>query len=423
MPFAIYVFLAVLFCPSFAWAYLDPGTGNILVYLIVSLIGAAGFFLKNLFYRLKARLGYSPTSLSINDDVHKRIAIFNEGRMYWGTFKPIVESLVARGQDFSYMSMDMADPGLAIDNPHMNARFIGEGSSAYAKVAGFRARVMLATTPNIGTPGFPLPAPRNVRCLAHVFHGVGGLGQYMKHSLDSYHAVLMMGPFMEAEVRHLEKLRGLPAKECVLAGLPYLDTLAAKVAPKEGVSEPSVILAAPSWGDKGFLTMCGTGFLLDLAGKGYQLIIRPHPQSLKVEQELLARVRAEMAPFKSVAFDLEPDGSASMAKADVLISDMSGVRFDFALLYGRPVITIDAPFRNAGQYEMADLEAFWDRDVSSEIGAVLKPDELGSMDEALKALLSSRGPNLAAFREKNVANFGRSGEFIANWLIDKAAEE
>lgn len=418
--FLLYVFFLVWLFPAYAWAYLDPGTGNLLVYVIVSLIGTGIFFIKNAYYKVRDRLGHETTSIVVHDSFHRQIAIFTEGRAYWGTFKPIVESLIERGRDFSYLSLDVTDPGLAIDNPHMDSRFLGDGTSAFAKVASFRAKVMASTTPNIGTPGFPLPAPRYVGCLAHVCHGVGSVATYMKHSLDCYQAVLLVGRYLEDDIRHLEALRKLPPKECVPAGLPYLDEMVPKVAPKSGLSDPPVILAAPSWGDKGFLSLCGTGFLADLAKKGYELIIRPHPQSKKAEPGLLAAVQAEMAPFKNVAFDYERDASSSMAKADLLISDVSSVRFDFALLYNRPVITIDVPIRNVAQYELSDLDTFWDNEVAPELGAILKPNELGELDATIKKVLGVSRPDILAFRDRYISNYGCAGPFIADWLISKA---
>ncbi len=418
--FRLYICLAVIFCPSYAWAYLDPGTGNILVYLVVSLVGAGAFFLKNIYYRLRSMGGSASAPVTVNENRHQRLALFSEGRAHWGTFKPVIERLLERGYDFTYLTLDVNDPALLIDNPHMDSRYLGHGTSAFAKAAGTRARVMLSTTPNIGTPGFPLPVPRHVRCLAYVFHGVGGMGAYMKHALDNYQAIMMNGPYAEPDIRRLEKLRGLAPKECVLAGLPYLDTLLTKAVKKTGPSSPPVILAAPAWGYRNFLSLCGVGFLARLAESGYEVILRPHPQSLKSEPELIDRVRAELSSFENISFDLDPDGSASLARADLMIADISGVRFDFALLYSRPVISINAPMRNVEQYEVTELERFWDLDVSPEIGRVLRPDELDGVVAAVKELLAEPEGALEAFRDKYVANFGHAGAFIADWLIDKA---
>ena len=402
--------------PAPAQAYLDPGTGNILVYVAISLVGTILYFLKNLVYGVmgKAR-GEQAGKRELH---HERILLFSEGRTYYYTFKPIIDALLRRGIPFSYITMDMEDPALTIEDDLMDSRYIGNGAAAYARAAGRRADVMLSTTPNIGTPGFPMPRPRRVRCLAHVCHGVGDIAMYQKGSLDHYDAVLMVGDFMLPGIRRLEELRGLPAKECVSLGLPYLDELARKAKPKQGQSTPPVVLVAPSWGNKGCLSVCGPQFLVDLARAGHEVIFRPHPQSLKVETDMLTAIHELLRDFPNVRFDTDMDATASMSRADVMISDKSCVRFDFAFLYEKPVITLDIPVRNPELYEVADLGVIWEDTVAARLGEVVAPDQFDRILPAVERALGMPSAALAAFRDQCVACRGWSGEAIVDWTLD-----
>ena len=351
----LWLVLEALF-PAPSYAYLDPGTGNVLVYLAISLVGTVLYFVKNIVYAIMGRAkGERRPEKQLH---HERILMFSEGRSYYYTFKPVIDAFLRRGVPFSYITMDVEDPALTIENDLMNSRYIGTGSAAFARAAGRRADIMLSTTPNIGTPGFPMPRPRRVTNLAHICHGVGDIAMYQKGSLDHYDAVLMVGDFMLPSIRKVEELRGLPPKECVSLGLPYLDELAAKARKKEGRSTPPVVLVAPSWGNKGCLNICGPNFLLDLAKAGYDVILRPHPQSLKVETEMLDTIHEMLRDYPNVSFDTEMDATASMSRADVMISDKSCVRFDFAFLYEKPVITLDIPVRTLEccSGDLADLK-------------------------------------------------------------------
>ena len=313
--------------------------------------------------------------------------------------------------------MDMEDPALTIEDDLMDSRYIGNGAAAYARAAGRRADVMLSTTPNIGTPGFPMPRPRRVRCLAHVCHGVGDIAMYQKGSLDHYDAVLMVGDFMLPSIRRLEELRGLPAKECVSLGLPYLDELARKAQPKKERSTPPVVLVAPSWGNKGCLSVCGPQFLVDLAKAGYEVIFRPHPQSLKVETDMLSSIHELLHDFPNVHFDTDMDATASMSRADIMISDKSCVRFDFAFLYEKPVITLDIPVRNPELYEVADLGVIWEDTVAARLGEVVAPEQFDRILPAVERALAMPSAALAAFRDQCVACRGWSGEAIVDWTL------
>jgi hypothetical protein len=322
-------------------------------------------------------------------------------------------------QPFSYYSMDIDDPGLSVESDWMRSRYIGEGSAAFARMSQISSKVMLSTTPNIGSPGFPMPRPAKVEKLVHVCHSIDAVEFYMKGSLDHYDAVLLVGDFMVHGIRHLEKLRGLKPKDLVPAGLPYLDELASKMKNPLPPTDGKTILVAPSWGTKGCLFVYGSRFIGLLAGVGYNIILRPHPHSWKTEEKLLQRIQSELKTYENVEWDKELDGSAAMERADALISDTSNIRMDYALLYERPVITLKIVLSDLETFELSDMDGAWMDKVESEIGAVVRPEQIDRIVEITNDVLSKmERKNLAAFREANVYNFGSSGKATAEYLVN-----
>lgn len=246
-----------LFSPLFLFAtpclaYLDPGSGNALVALLVSLSGATAFFFKTVFYKLKKSLG------GVNEESHEiatlsGIALFSEGKNYWLTYKPIIEELMRRGIQFDYYTVDVEDPALTIDDPLMNSQFLGGGQAGLTRLERIRAKILLTTTPNIGTEGFPLKRPKNVAKLVHVWHSVCDTSFYHKGALDNYDVALTVSDWVEKNIRTVEKARNLKAKEVLSVGLPYFDELLKRVSKELNNSGPKVILIAPSWGEKKLL--------------------------------------------------------------------------------------------------------------------------------------------------------------------------
>ena len=325
----LYIFFVIcFFVPTTAHAYLDPGTGNALIYVLLSLLGAILYFIKGFFYK---------TKMSSED---ASIVIFNEGKTYWNTFKPVVEKLIEKNQQFAYYTMDIEDPCLRIANRLMDNRYIGDGNFAYSKIGNLNANVVLSTTPNIGTKGYPIPRSKGIKKLVHVFHGFDDLAFLHRGSLDHYDAVLLMGEFEIPIIQKLESLRNLPVKKLVPAGLPYMDELLKK-AEQSGYRSNHVakitVLLAPSYGEKGFLHCYGTEFIEKLAVKNFNLILRPHPQSYKFEKKLLNTVQEKLKKYNNIEWDYNPDGTQSFQKADILISDTSGVRLDFSFVYQNPL--------------------------------------------------------------------------------------
>lgn len=429
-----YIFFVIcFFIPSIAYAYLDPGTGNALLYVILSLTGAIFYYIKGFFYRaIKKKSNQSSVNESkTSKSQYDSIVIFNEGKAYWPIFKPVVEKLIEKKQHFSYYTMDINDPCLLIDNQYMNNRFIGDGNVAYVKMGNLSANIVLSTTPNIGTEGYPIPRSKKIRKLVHISHGFNDFSFYHKGSLDYYDAVMLVGAFEIPIIRKLEVIRALPKKELYPAGLPYMDELIQKANHLKNHTDKCsfchnpnglTVLLAPSWGRKGFLYSYGTDFIENLANKNFNLILRPHPQSLKVEKKLIKHIEDKFKKYNNIVWDFNPDGTESFQNADILISDTSGIRLDFALVYQKPFITIPISFsqETLQDFEISDIGYSWNEEAMKEIGYgyTLKESEIDEIDKIIINVLNKKDDKaILEFRNNNIYNLGKSGEIIADYLI------
>lgn len=421
--FIYLVFVWWFFIPSTAYAYLDPGSGNALIYLALSFFGAIVFSLKGLFYKIVGKKDLLEGEQALKENQHN-IVIFSEGKMYWNTFRPIVEALIKKNVVFSYYTMDIYDPCLKIDSPNMNNCYIGNGNRAFVKISNLQADVVLSTTPNIGTEGYPIVRSNSIRELVHVFHGFDDLAFYHCGSLDHYDSVMLIGEFEKAIIRKLENLRGLPPKKFYEAGLPYFDILEEKkdaiLKQTEKNSDVATILIAPSWGVKGCLYQYGSKFISILAQAGFNIIIRPHPQSLKVEKDLIEKIKSELTSFKNIEWDLEIIGFSSMQRADILISDTSAVRIDFLFLYQKPIITLEMPLEDMTEYEIVDIGGSWTENALKDLGYTVGKDQIEDLPHIVTKVISTKtSEEIINFRTKNVYNYGHCGEIIADYLIEE----
>ena len=186
-----------------------------------------------------------------NDAEEKRersLVIFSEGKNYWGTYKPIIDALLAKGQPFTYYSMDIHDPALTIENDLMNSKYIGNGTMAFAKMNNLEADILLTTTPNIGTENYPIKKSAKIGSLIHVWHSFGDYTYAWYHhgSLDHFDEVLTAGDYMDPQIRLIEQKRGLKEKKLVALGVPYLDELAKERTGINAETDGKTILIAPS---------------------------------------------------------------------------------------------------------------------------------------------------------------------------------
>ena len=115
---------------------------------------------------------------------------------------------------------------------------------------------------------------------------------------------------------------------------------------------------------------------------------------------MLDTIHEMLRDYPNVSFDTEMDATASMSRADVMISDKSCVRFDFAFLYEKPVITLDIPVRNPELYEVADLGVIWGRHRGRPSGRGGLAEDFNNIVPVVERALKTPSSAIAAFREK-----------------------
>lgn len=408
---------AVCLEPVPAWAYLDPGTGSMLLSVFVGLISGAYFVIRKLPSTLRSlffRLTGKTDALK-----HNTLTFYAESAAYWSTFRPILEALEKLGIDSTYLTSDEKDPVFASGLKHVHPRFIGKSNTAYTALGFLQTKVFVLTTPGIDV--LQIRRSPGVRRYVHVVHAVGDIHTYKLFSFDYYDAVYCSGPGQVASLRALEAIRGTRPKALSEVGCAYLDGLVARAASAPEPGEKTVIVA-PTWGRNGLLTRTGARIPKMLAQAGYDVILRPHPQSFVSEPELMEKLAQELSEFKNVRWDRNPDGFASLSQARLMVSDISGVIFDFAFVFLRPVVSVGAgPLKDGFEAWEIPHEA-WEMSALDTLGRRVLPDHedevLGAVQSLLADPQTARG-RIAELRNANVVNFGCAGMPIARALADE----
>ena len=412
--------------PETSYAYLDPGSGNALVYLLVSLAGAALYYIKSAYYRVLQLFGSTKTVTKAKKEI-PQLALFSEGTSYWPMFEPLVKELIGRKIAFQYYSMDVQDPGLTIDCPQMQSNFLGFGSVVYPRLSQVKAKLLIVTTPNIGTPGYPVPRPKDVEKLIYVQHGIGDATYLKKGALDHYDVDMEAGAWCEKAMRELEKMRSLKPKEFYSMGVLYLDGMIRECQEKdcEAYKEKrkNTVLIAPSWGVKSCLHVHGTQFIDELLAAGFQVILRPHPQSFKFECDFITEV---IERFKNrIEIDTGHDSVPSMLSAGILISDASAIRMDFALTQCRPVLTLAVPKSDLTSFEADALGRCYDDELQEKMGIVIEPGVSFDVVDCVRKLMgnATKAKEIQKLFEGLVVNQGCCAKAVVDWLEDQLRSE
>lgn len=399
--------------------YIDPGTGSMLFAILIGIVTSLMFLWKSFLLKLKFLLHGGRV-----EESGKRLpyVIFSDSKRYWNVFKPICDEFEKRGVQLEYLTASPDDPALSAEYQHVNCRFIGENNKAFAKMNMLDAGIVLSTTPGLDVYQWKRSA--NVDWYVHIFHAVDEGTGYRMFGMDYYDAVLLTGAFQEKYIRKLEELRNLPAKELVVAGSTYMDALKEKLDAKTGTKEGKTVLLAPSWGESSILTKYGADILHALVATGYNIVVRPHPQSLTSEKAILEPLWKEFPDSEHLHWNYDNDNFEALWNADIMITDFSGIIFDYALVFGKPIIYADTSF-NPAPYDAAWIEEpLWRFEVLKKLGAPLKKEDFPRMRELIDDLLQQKQGKEAReqVREEAWQCIGESAKLTVDYMIHKYEE-
>ncbi len=423
--------ILILLTPIPLLAYLDPGSGSMLFSALIGIVATLFFVLKGVFYKLLSLPAYlAGKKAGIRQDSHK-LVFYSEGKRYWPVFQPIIEELDRRGIQLSYLTSEEDDPALSMSWNSVEPKYIGVGNKAFFLLNTLQADVCVMTTPGLDV--LQIKRSRGVKKYVHVTHSAGGCSGYSVFGLDYYDVVLTGGEADKEFIRAIEQVRNIPKKEIEVIGCTYLDVMRSRLNNTSFSpifsEEGTTVLISPTWGEHGLLNKHGKELLSRLTESEYRVIVRPHPQSLISEEELIAELQALFPNSDTLLWDTEADGLRSMSEADIMISDFSGIIFDYLFLFSRPVLTVAGTYDRRGKDSMDYDGDPWNIRMVRQIGGVLNSEDIASISARIASVLSDAHalsellPQLHEDMDKYPGESGTRGADALERVMKKTAEQ
>ena len=182
------------------------------------------------------------------------------------------------------------------------------------------------------------------------------------------------------------------------------------------------MLLSPSWGPSGILAKYGERLLDPLLATGWNVIVRPHPQSKISEAEMLRQLSKKYEGNGNLIWDYETDNIYSMKKADIMISDFSGIIYDYTFLCDKPVMYVNADIELA-LYDAYDVpgQKPWQVNAVKEFGIELKEEQFPTIKEVIQNASDSEELARRRAKAKQTAwQFeGQSGEKVYEFMTEK----
>ena len=358
----------------------------------------------------------------------RSIVFYAEHSGYYPYFEGIIKKLTDEyDRTLCYITSDRHDPILTNSDPRIKTFYLNRLLPFFMAFVGCKVFVMTLT--DLGN--FHLKRSINPAHYVYVFHAlVSTHMMYRYGAFDHYDCILCAGPHQIEEIRQHEKLNNLPPKTLIEAGYYPLERIYQDyqeyVRQKPSQADRGTILIAPSWGADNVLESCGEELVELLLREGYQVIVRPHPETVKRSPGLITQLTAKFG--KSPNFTLEKSVAThdSLLRADVLICDCSGVALEYALGTERPVLFLDVPIKiQNDRYRDLNIEPL-ELATRTKIGVIVKPEELATVPTVIGQLISAAPQYKNAIiklREQYVFHFGKSAEIGANYIHRLISQE
>ena len=350
-----------------------------------------------------------------------RFVIYNEDIRYWNVFKPVLDAFENHETEVTYFTSCKEDPVFNAEYKFVFSQYIGEGNTAFAKLNFLSADVVLMTTPGLDV--YQLKRSRNVKHYAHLEHSVGDATMYRMFGLDYFDSILVTGMYKEKDVRWLEEHRNINRKEIVSVGCTYLDEFKKRIEkiPAEEDHKFTVLLS-PSWGPSAILSRYGEKLLDSLQATGWNIIVRPHPQSRISEKEILDRLTSRYKDMENIIWDYNSDNIFSLKKADIMISDFSGIIYDYTFLCDKPVMYVNADM-DLRMYDAWYVpgQKPWQVNAVKKFGIELKESQFSNIKEIIQNARDSKELEDLRHKAKNEAweNIGFAGEKVYEFMVSR----
>ena len=344
----------------------------------------------------------------------------------------IIRELQNRDQKVCYLTSSKDDPILKNKNENVRVFYIGD--SELEKMNFFlrlKAKMLIMTMPDLGSYHIKRSKEFPVHYI-YTFHSMNSTHmEFQKGAFDEFDSIFCVGPYQVQELRATEQLYNLKRKNLVECGYGLLDKLIklrSSFPEKKKLlkNNKKNILIAPSWGKQNLLESMGIELVKILLDAGYHVTVRPHPMTAKKSPKTIKQIKERFEKNPDFLLDTNTSSFEQLFSSYALITDWSGIGYEYAFVCERPVIYIDVPKKSHNkEYEKIGLVPF-EISIRDKIGEIVPVQNIETIPERIE-FLYSHGNNfenkIQKIRNDAIFNIGESGKVTASEIIRIISEK
>ena len=347
-------------------------------------------------------------------------------------YKTIIEYILNNSSiTIHYLTNDPGDGVFSMKHNQLIPYYAGQGRTI-SLMLKLDTDMLVTTVPDLQSFHMKKSVARDDIEYVHTFHAPNStfIG-YREKAFDYFSTIFCVGPNHVTELRRREEMIKIPRRKLVKVGYGLYDQLVENYKTLPGtVREKPRILIAPSWQEDNILETCIEEIVDALLGKGYELAVRPHIQFTRMFPARMAALAEKYEAYvKSGELVLELDfaNSESIFLSDLVITDWSGIAYEFSYCTSKPCAFINTPQKimnpNYKQYGLVPFEVA----LRDKVGISVNPeditDKLGGVIESLLNDEDSFKAQIEEALNQYLYYPGRSGEAGGTYIINTLKEK
>jgi len=421
-------------CPTITFAYIDPATLSYIFSLLVGLVAGLSLYIKYIIHKIRlllsnillftTELKYYYIYIFNLDTKYKDIVIYSEGNNYYSYYEGIINELtIIRNINISYISSDITENKYMKDNNNIKYLYINILLVPFLQFINCKILILTLTDLN----RFHLKRSIYPVKYIYVFHSFASTHMmYRFGAFNYYDSILCGGEHHIKEIIANENKYNVKSKQKIKAGYYRIERIykAYKqyVGNKQIINSKKTILIAPSWGDDNLLKTCGKILINKLLNSGYNIIVRPHPEMIKRNSKLINELNHNFSENGSYYLENSVASDESLISADYLITDCSGIMFEYAFGTERPVIFFDVPIKiKNDRYKELNIEPL-ELTLREKIGILIQVNDIDLMDDIISNIdseMEKYKDKIIKLRKDTVYSFNNSSVVSSDYIIDE----